>query len=208
MRRQERGEACQEAVGQGLAVHAVDDVGLGHAQVSQQGFFQSGGQQAFQGIAYQPFAQAGAAALVAQDEAQRGDVGSDAPAVVVAGVGAGAQYAGYAGLPAAEGAGGGQQVGADFHRACDGEVAAQGALHCGEGMRQAARAVEVQFVHRAGAQGGEQFGGHDACHVVLRLEEGVDALGGYLPVPGACVQYDPVGLGGAAVCYQYHVISG
>ena len=141
-----RCQRSEPAVGEGLAVDAVDDVGGGDTRLFKEPVGNLAGHLSLEDVAYQQLAQIGAAALVAEDVAQWRGVGNYLLAVVEAGVAAGAQNAGHALAALAQGAGGSQHVGVDLHVAVQAEDGPQRHSYAlAPVARRAACAVEPQL---------------------------------------------------------------
>lgn len=116
MPEQKGGQACQETVRERLFIDLFQDDSRRQARLRKENLPQSQRQLILQHIPDQPFPQYGTTSLIAQDKAQGKYVLDDLFPVVQAGIGAGPQNAGYAGLVATKGAGSRQQVAADLHR--------------------------------------------------------------------------------------------
>lgn len=179
--KQEGRERREEAVGRRLLIYAAYDGEAVEIVLREELFADTGRKLVFKHVAYEQFAKHGAGAFVAEDKSQRRHVGGDLRAVVIARVGACAHDAGYAGGMAAEGAGGGEQVGVHFHLAGR-DVGADGLGHVGAHFGgDAPRAVEIYGVDAVALSGeefakrGHEFGGQPGLDFLAGEQHGVDA---------------------------------
>ena len=116
----ERGEGCEEPVGQGFAIYLIYYIGQGEASL----LFKGGNEvtvRAFVEGVEEGLSDDGSAALVAEDIAHGGDICDDLLAVIEAGVGSCAENAGYAGLVGEERLGSTKHVAIYRDALCRGE---------------------------------------------------------------------------------------
>ena len=112
--REKRRQAGEETVRERFFVNLFENIGRRQAETREKFLSESRRELVFQAIADQRPAENGPAAFVAEDESERRDVGRNFGSVVQAGVRAGSEDTGDAGVAAAQRAGGCQHVAAHF----------------------------------------------------------------------------------------------
>ncbi len=206
MRPDERDEARQEAVWEGLAINFFQDAFGRQVVCLEEGLGEPCGYLPLQAIAYEPPPQDRPAPFVAQDKAQGRYLFADLLSVVKARVRASPEDAGNARLRPAKRVGRRPEVAP--HHDPRGDVRPYRPFHAPVLFwERAPRAIEVNHLDaRAGGQLGEEVAPDRLFHFRLRLVIRVHARRAEMvrrPVRHA----RPLRLGRTAIGYQYHAAS-
>jgi len=170
----------EEAVGERLAVHFLDDVGLSQLIFREELLLQFVGELVLQQVRYKALAQYRTRTFIAQDIAESRNILHDLFAVEIAGVAASAQDAGYTGILAASGERCAQHIALYRHLSVL-EASRDGFGYGRLLLRSATRAVEIHVRDRTHPK----QTGHLRKQLVLdriadgvaRLLERIDAIG-------------------------------
>ena len=198
MARQERRKGGEEAVGEGRAVDALDNVGGGVLVFFFKILAKRFGQLPFEHIAHKSAPQHRAAAFVAKDKPEGRHVGADCAVQVKATVAACAENAGYTVAVATQGARRAKQVGRymEFRRR---KQPAQCFFHNSNARSCTPRSVEIYGGWGDARHTGQKFRLQDADNLDGGQHKGIDALRRNQGHVAVGRKHRPVGLGAAGI---------
>lgn len=198
----ERTQRGEIAVGEGSAVDALDDVGLGFVRFVKENLADVGRQLLLEDVADQAFADAGSTAFVAQDVAKGRNAGVQPLAVVVAGIAARAENADGAGIVSARTSCRTQHIAFHMNLSGGADRVFEASSHDGGFFGGATGTIEIdggqRLIVNDSMELGHQFLAEHITDGLLVLLEGVDALG-VDDAPLLC--HTPCGFGRTAIRY-------